>query len=122
VDATAAWLAVEERIHLQFSGRAYTFIDATYAPAEAADGEAADGRIRALSNGRVVAVRVKAGDEVRDGDDLLTVEAMKMEYTHVAPGAAKVARILVEPGQAVATGTVLMELDIEGGPAEAPTA
>jgi len=113
VDATAVWLAVDDRIHLQFAGRAYTFIDATYAPAAVADGEAADGRIRALSNGRVVAVRVKSGDEVRHGDDLLTVEAMKMEYTHAAPGAAKVARILVEPGQAVATGAVLVELELK---------
>ena len=42
--------------------------------------------------GTVLAVNVKAGDEVEEGEALLIVEAMKMEYTLSAPRAGRVAR------------------------------
>ncbi|WP_144107098.1 acetyl/propionyl/methylcrotonyl-CoA carboxylase subunit alpha [Paraburkholderia sp. BCC1886] len=113
VDRRAFWHLAGSRIHVQLDGRASSFADTTYAPSSQADEGVADGRVRAMSNGRVAALLVAVGDAVQQGDDLLTVEAMKMEHTHSAPAAGRVTQILVAAGQSVATGKVLIELELE---------
>jgi biotin carboxyl carrier protein len=67
--------------------------------------------VRATLPGLVVSVAVAAGDEVAEGDRLLTIEAMKMQNEVRAPRAGRVAKVSVEAGQAVATGAVLLGLD-----------
>lgn len=47
--------------------------------------EGAGGRLTAPMPGKVVAVRVKAGADVKKGQPLVIVEAMKMEHTIIAP-------------------------------------
>jgi propionyl-CoA carboxylase alpha chain len=59
--------------------------------------------------GTVQSVHVSIGQEVSAGDRLVVVEAMKMEHVIRASGDAVVARVLVEAGQAVAAGKVLVE-------------
>ena len=51
--------------------------------------------------GRIVRVLVKAGDEVREGQGLVVVEAMKMENEMRSPKDGKVIEVLVSEGQAV---------------------
>jgi biotin carboxyl carrier protein len=67
--------------------------------------------IRATLPGLVVAVAVAVGTEVAPGDDLLTVEAMKMQNEVRAPRAGRVAEISVASGQTVATGDLLLRLE-----------
>ena len=61
--------------------------------------------------GKVNAVAVKAGDEVAEGDKLLSIEAMKMETAVYAPRAASIAAVNVEPGLTVSAGDLLVELE-----------
>ncbi len=61
--------------------------------------------------GTVQSVHVDVGQEVAAGDRLVVVEAMKMEHVIHASSDGVVARVLVEPGQAVAAGRVLLELE-----------
>lgn len=49
------------------------------------DDSTAAGRLTAPMPGKVVALRVAAGDNVKKGQPLVIVEAMKMEHTIVAP-------------------------------------
>jgi biotin carboxyl carrier protein len=51
--------------------------------------------------GRIVRVLVKAGDEVREGQGLVVVEAMKMENEMKSPKGGKVVEVLVSEGQTV---------------------
>jgi geranyl-CoA carboxylase alpha subunit len=113
VDRQAFWHRTGTRIDVQLNGHAAAFTDTTYLPASQADEGLSDGRVRALSNGRVAALLVAVGDTVLEGDDLLTVEAMKMEHTHSAPAAGRVTQIMVAAGQSVSTGKVLIELELD---------
>jgi acetyl-CoA/propionyl-CoA carboxylase biotin carboxyl carrier protein len=61
--------------------------------------------------GVVIAVRVSEGDEVEAGQILVVLEAMKMENTVTAPGAGRVEKVFVAPGQQVQRAETLVELD-----------
>ena len=60
---------------------------------------------------RIVAIRVKPGDEVKTGETLVVVEAMKMELPVQAPSDGRVGAIHCGPGQLVDGGAVLIELE-----------
>jgi len=57
--------------------------------------------------GTVLAVEVADGDEVRAGQVICIVEAMKMENEITAHRDGVVTKLSVEPGQAVTTGQVV---------------
>jgi len=61
--------------------------------------------------GKVVAVKVVAGDQVEVGQALVVLEAMKMENELVAEQAGKVIAVHVEPGQTIDAGGLLVELE-----------
>ena len=61
--------------------------------------------------GRVLAVHVKAGDEVAKGAPLVVLEAMKMEQTITAPAAGKIDRVLCAPGDQVREGAELLAFE-----------
>jgi biotin carboxyl carrier protein len=60
--------------------------------------------------GRVVAVDVKPGEEVVQGQQILTVETMKMNTFILAPKAGKVSEVLVAVGDAVVEGQLLARI------------
>ena len=64
--------------------------------------------VEAAMPGNVVAIEVEVGDSVNEGDDVLIIEAMKMESPVKAPKSGKVLSIEVSPGDTVATGDTLM--------------
>ena len=61
--------------------------------------------------GRVIDVLVKVGDEVKAGQEVVILEAMKMENAIETDYAGKVKQVLVESGQTVQTDTVLLEIE-----------
>jgi biotin carboxyl carrier protein len=67
--------------------------------------------VTATLPGMIVAVAVAAGDEVEEGDRLLTIEAMKMQNEVRAPRGGRIAAIAAEPGQTVATGALLVRIE-----------
>jgi biotin carboxyl carrier protein len=60
--------------------------------------------------GAVIEVFVKEGDDVESGQNLVKLEAMKMENQITAPKAGKVAKVHVKAGDPVNQGQVLIEL------------
>jgi pyruvate carboxylase len=60
--------------------------------------------------GLVVGVAVVAGDPVRKGQKLLSIEAMKMETTLYAERPGRVAEVLAEVGRQVKAGDLLLKL------------
>jgi biotin carboxyl carrier protein len=62
--------------------------------------------------GRVCALPVEVGASVGDGDDIVFVEAMKMEIPVAAPAAGKIKALLVGIDDVVAEGQALAILEI----------
>ncbi len=75
-------------------------------------GEAAleGGRLTAPMPGKVVSFAVQAGDQVKPGQVLAIMEAMKMEHTLTAPAEGEVLELLYAPGDQVAEGAELLRL------------
>ncbi|MFO0936474.1 MAG: pyruvate carboxylase [Gemmataceae bacterium] len=67
--------------------------------------------IAAPMPGAVVAIAVKAGEDVTAGQKLATLEAMKMESTIYAERAGKVAEVMVKPGTQVEGGDLLIRFE-----------
>jgi biotin carboxyl carrier protein len=79
------------------------------APAATA-GPATPGDVPSPLAGRVTAVVVTLGQEVKEGDHLLTLEAMKMNTFVFSPKSGKVAEIKTAVGNAVEENQVLMRV------------
>ena len=63
--------------------------------------------------GKVVEVRVKVGDRIKEGDLLLVIEAMKMENEIRAGNNGTIKKIYIKKGQNVDTGTRLLSIETE---------
>lgn len=67
--------------------------------------------IKAPMPGLVLEVSVTEGQELQKGDQVLILEAMKMENVLKSPGDGKVKAIKVKQGEAVEKAQVLIELE-----------
>jgi acetyl-CoA carboxylase biotin carboxyl carrier protein len=61
--------------------------------------------------GKIVNVLVKVGDQVKENDQVATLEAMKMEMPIVAPAAGDVKAVNIKPGDEVTSDTILMTIE-----------
>lgn len=67
--------------------------------------------VKAPMPGLILDVNVNAGDEVKAGDYLLVLEAMKMENTLTAPRDGVVKAVFVKKGQTVEKNQLLIEME-----------
>ena len=71
------------------------------------DADTNDGRLTAMMPGRVVKVMAKAGENVKKGQALIIMEAMKMEHTIVSPRDGVVERVAYKENDLVPADAVL---------------
>ncbi len=84
VTSRAAYAREGDDLWLDAGGATRRFADRTYAPPRAKESDA-DGFVRSPVSGVVASVEAKAGDVVKRGQALATVEAMKMHHAILAP-------------------------------------
>jgi 3-methylcrotonyl-CoA carboxylase alpha subunit len=72
---------------------------------------AADASVRSPLPGKIIDLRVKAGDRVSKGQPLLVLEAMKMEHTLTAPTDGTVKSVRYAVGEQVTEGAELVEFE-----------
>jgi 3-methylcrotonyl-CoA carboxylase alpha subunit len=96
-----------DAFHVFTGGRHFTLVY-NDPMAHAGEAEAVGGRLTAPMPGKVVAVLASKGQQVKKGDPLVIMEAMKMEHTIAAPSDGLVEEILYEVGDQVADGAPLL--------------
>jgi biotin carboxyl carrier protein len=74
-------------------------------------GKSAD-KITAPMPGKITKLFVSDGQEVKKGDSLLVMEAMKMEYTLKADAPGKVEKVTAKAGDQVTLGQLLVKLNL----------
>jgi biotin carboxyl carrier protein len=67
--------------------------------------------VTAPMSGDILEISVKVGDDVAAEDELLILEAMKMENPIYAPQGGKIAEIKVAEGDAVEANDVLIVIE-----------
>jgi 3-methylcrotonyl-CoA carboxylase alpha subunit len=97
-------------VWVAFEGRSYFLERAHREAARAHDDASAADEIRAPMTGRVVSVAAREGIKAREGDLLLTIEAMKMEFRLTAPEDGTVSEVLCAEGDRVELGQLLVRL------------
>jgi geranyl-CoA carboxylase alpha subunit len=101
-----------ERWHVQLQGPQSAELWLTdqshSAPAHGPNAQAAT-LLRAPFNGKLIALHVREGDSVKQGDALLVIESMKLEHTLTAARDAVVHSVPVSAGQQVGPGQVLVQ-------------
>ncbi len=79
------------------------------APAPAAPAAVAAGEVvKSPMPGNILKIQVSQGQQVKEGDVLIILEAMKMENEIVATKTGSIAQIIVTKGQVVETGAPLV--------------
>lgn len=68
-------------------------------------------KIYAIIPGVIRDINVKAGQNVKEGDKILILEAMKMKNILLSHRAGKVKEICIEPGDMVFKNQVLVEFE-----------
>jgi len=98
-----------ERIRVHDGTRRHVFAHAPAFAYETTEKASSD-KIVAPMPGRIVLVKTKAGDDVGEGQELLIMEAMKMELTLRAPRAGKIDTVQAVAGEFVDADTVLVRM------------
>ena len=108
-DQTVAATVVRDGEHFHvFAQGKHTDLHYQDALAHAGEAEAEGGRLTAPMPGKIVAVLVNKAQEVKKGDALLIMEAMKMEHTISAPHDGVIAEVLYAIGDQVTEGAQLL--------------
>ena len=92
-----------------FEGRTFAFLKPNPL-ADQGDSEQGGENVIAPMPGMVTLVTAKAGQSVSKGDNLIVLEAMKMEHSLQAPRDGLIAEVLVEAGDQVLDGAFLLSM------------
>ncbi len=74
-----------------------------------------------IESGDVLEIYVREGDVVSKNQGLIELETDKATVTVPSPQAGKISKIMVTPGQAVAIGAVIVQLEAAGSPSAQTT-
>ena len=99
-----------EQVHV-FSNHASDTITLVDSMAHVGEDAQDGGSLKSPMPGQVVAFRVNVGDEVKKGQALAVIEAMKIEHTINAPSDGTVTELLFKAGDLVSDGDELLKLD-----------
>jgi geranyl-CoA carboxylase alpha subunit len=110
---------VSHRLHHAFTGRGSVSLQLDAAACELVNelaftrgdqAAAGSGTVKAPMHGNVLQVLVAPGDRVIPGQELLVIEAMKMEHRLLAQVSGEVSAVHVQAGTQAAAGAIVLEI------------
>ncbi|MFM6992975.1 MAG: acetyl-CoA carboxylase biotin carboxyl carrier protein subunit, partial [Rhodoferax sp.] len=107
---TAIAVVAGADLHLAWAGYSHVFTEVSAFPNADALKDAS--KARSPVAGKVTQVLVTAGDAVQDGQQLVCVEAMKMEMWLCAEAGGTVKALHAKVGDQVESGAALVELEL----------
>jgi 3-methylcrotonyl-CoA carboxylase alpha subunit len=96
-------------LHLFWEGAVYRIEEQREGARPAQRGE--KNGLEATMPGKVIAVKATPGQAVKKGDEVVVIEAMKMENALRAPRDGTIKTVAVKVGDMVGPGAVLVELE-----------
>lgn len=108
--ASTSYFRTNNQLTLDAYGATVAYDDVTLAATETRGNLAGSGEIKANSDGKIMQVKVKAGDTVEKGQTVLVLEAMKMEFQVAAEVDGEVESVLVAEGDQVAARQLLVSI------------
>ncbi len=108
----AIYIRESARLMLKWGRDSFALEDLTRVAEISGTSPEADGLVRAVMAGQVVAVHVEQGAAVQPRAALVTIEAMKMEHVHSLATGGTVAEVLVRKGDQVTARQVLARIAI----------
>jgi geranyl-CoA carboxylase alpha subunit len=106
--AVALWH--QNELHIALAGTCFVLAEISPFPGSTAALDAS--RALAPVAGKVTQIQVALGDAVKAGQQLLCIEAMKMEMWLTAQAAGTVLAVHAVPGEQVASGKLLVEIEL----------
>ncbi|NBT64948.1 MAG: acetyl-CoA carboxylase biotin carboxyl carrier protein subunit [Betaproteobacteria bacterium] len=107
-DASPRTTPLQIQVDFAQSGSSWQLLDSA---AEALGEQPGQGSLIAPMPGKVIAIHAAVGDEVRAGQVLLVIEAMKMEHSLQAEVDGKLLSLNVELGDQVADAALLAQIE-----------
>ena len=95
---------VRDRIWVHWNGRIYQVPSDLRKAKDSAAGEDAQDLVAPFSC-KVLKIHVRDGQELKKGDPVVVVEAMKMEYAYTSPRDGKIEKVLAREGQILQGGS-----------------
>ncbi|TAL71686.1 MAG: ATP-grasp domain-containing protein [Burkholderiaceae bacterium] len=106
-----------QRWHAQAGGVDWWFEDLSFLPVAGTGNALAATELKAPFNGRVVRISARPGQPFAAGEAAVVIESMKLEHSLSPRAGATVAEVLVEVGQQVSPGQVLLRFAVSAGDA-----
>lgn len=97
-----------DQVWIHLDGRTHAIERLNPLDVLAASGRGGENSALSPMPGTILTVQVKAGDTVKSGQVLLTMESMKLEVTITAPHDGEIAEVLCAPGQSVPVKATLV--------------
>jgi len=101
----------KEVVNVFMDGMVYRLIEHKAGAPQPASKDEAEGTLNSPISGKVVKILVKNGDVITKGQELLIIEAMKMEHKVKAPYAGKIKAVNFKVDDKVDIGQLLVDVE-----------
>lgn len=98
---------IGQELWVHYNGRTFTYLPEKSGRKASEAAKIRTGEIKAPMPGKVIKVKLPVGAEVKEGQVVIVMEAMKMEYSLEADKDGKVEKILCREGEQVNLGQLL---------------
>ncbi len=103
-------LKIKDTLWVHLEGETFVYRPESKAKQKAAHGIASN-TVTAPMPGKIIKVTVNQGDKVEDGQVVVIMEAMKMEYSLRCSKSGRVKKITCKSGDQVQLGQMLLEIE-----------